>query len=180
MPPAPLLLAIQAPGNSTFIKLNRIQHERTRTDGRATFKDHGISPHPKHTRLKKHFLSYRNPVDLPAARMSTIGAMSHMPICSPQSSLAPPHRDLGGKITCLDVPLAYVCRRALSREQWRLALSKLDKLFEVRKHMGPACAVSVLTDQLMMLYSSGRSTLNGTYGGDRWARVVGGQIGWLS
>ena len=24
------------------------------------------------------------------------------------------------------------------------------------------------------------STLNGTPGGDRWARVLGGQIGWLS
>ena len=56
-------------------------------------------------------------MDLPAARMNTIGAMSHMPICSPQSSLAPPHRDLGGKITCLDVPLANVCRSARSREQ---------------------------------------------------------------
>ena len=27
---------------------------------------------------------------------------------------------------------------------------------------------------------SGGSTLNGTPGGDRWARVLGGQIGWLS
>ena len=46
--------------------------------------------------------------------------------CSLQSSLAPPRRDLEGKITCLDVPLAYVYRSALSREHWRLALSKLE------------------------------------------------------
>ena len=32
----------------------------------------------------------------------------------------------------------------------------------------------------MTLYFSSGSTLNGTPGGDRWARVLGGQIGWLS
>ena len=35
-------------------------------------------------------------------------------------------------------------------------------------------------DQLMTPYFSGESTLNGTPGGDRWARVLRGQIGWLS
>ena len=32
----------------------------------------------------------------------------------------------------------------------------------------------------MTPYFSGESTLNGTPGGDRWGRVLGGQIGWLS
>ena len=32
----------------------------------------------------------------------------------------------------------------------------------------------------MTPYFSGGSTLNGTPGGDRWARVLCGQIGWLS
>ena len=40
--------------------------------------------------------------------------------------------------------------------------------------------VIYFTDQLMMLCFSGGSTLKGTPGGDRWARVVCGQIGWLS
>ena len=33
------------------------------------------------------------------------------------------------------------------------------------------------TDELMTPYFAGASTLNGTPGGDRWARVLGGQIG---
>ena len=41
-------------------------------------------------------------------------------------------------------------------------------------------AVSCSTDQLMTPYFSGGSTPNGTLGGDRWARVLCGQIGWLS
>ena len=41
---------------------------------------------------------------------------------------------------------------------------------------------SYFADQLKMMtpHFSGVSTLNGTPGGDRWARVIGGQIGWLS
>ena len=41
-------------------------------------------------------------------------------------------------------------------------------------------AVSYCTDQLLTPNSSGGSTLNGTPGGDRWARVLCGQIDWLS
>ena len=40
--------------------------------------------------------------------------------------------------------------------------------------------MSYCTDQLLTINFSGGSTLNGTPGGDRWARVLGGQIGWLS
>ena len=43
-----------------------------------------------------------------------------------------------------------------------------------------AWAVSYCTDQLMTPYFSGGSTINGTPGGYRWARVLGGQISWLS
>ena len=39
---------------------------------------------------------------------------------------------------------------------------------------------SYFTDQLTTPYFSGGSTTNGTPGGDRWARVLGGKIGWLS
>ena len=40
--------------------------------------------------------------------------------------------------------------------------------------------MSYCTDQLLTPNFSGGSTLNGTPGGDRWARVFGGQTGWLS
>ena len=41
-------------------------------------------------------------------------------------------------------------------------------------------SVSYCTDQLLILNFSGGNTLNGTYGGNRWARVLCGQISWLS
>ena len=40
--------------------------------------------------------------------------------------------------------------------------------------------MSYCTDQLLTPNFSSGSTLNGTPGGDRWARVLGGHIGWLS
>ena len=48
------------------------------------------------------------------------------PVSSPQRIGAPPRRDRGCQNTCLDVPLAYVSRSSLSREQLQLALSKLE------------------------------------------------------
>ena len=68
-----------------------------------------------------------------------------------------------------------------------MALSELGKIrsmLERTRRIRQAWAVlSYYTDQLMTpcsKYFSGGSTLNGTPGGDRWARVLGGQIGWLS
>ena len=46
----------------------------------------------------------------------------------PQSSHVLPRRDQGGQNICLDITLAGVCRSALTREQWRLVLSKIEKL----------------------------------------------------
>ena len=43
----------------------------------------------------------------------------------------------------------------------------------------PWADVSYFTYQLMVPYFSGGSTINGTPGGDRWARVLGEKIGWL-
>ena len=56
--------------------------------------------------------------------------MSHMPIVQLTKELSTylPAGIEGGQNTCLYIPLAYVRRSALSREQWRLALSKLEKL----------------------------------------------------
>ena len=106
------------------------------------------------------------------------------PVCNPQSTHAPPRRDRGCQNTCLYIPLAYVCRSVLSREHWRMALSELGKMMlERTRRIGQAwAALSYYTDQLMTPcsnYFSGGSTLNGTPGGDRWVRVLGGQIGWL-
>ena len=50
------------------------------------------------------------------------------PVNSQQRIGAPPRRDQGCQNTFLDVPLASACRSALSREQWRLSLSKLEKI----------------------------------------------------
>ena len=78
----------------------------------------------------------------------------------------------------------------LASKSMRLALSKLKKNL-LRLHswgrrsdwlLGWAVSCSNCTDQLLTPYFSGASTLliNGTPGGDRWARVLGGQIRWLS
>ena len=57
-------------------------------------------------------------------------------------------------------------------------------MLERTRRIGQAwAALSYYTDQLMKPcsnYFSGGSTLNGTPGGDRWVRVLCGQIGWLS
>ena len=41
-------------------------------------------------------------------------------------------------------------------------------------------AVSYFTDELLTSYFSGGTIINGTPGEDRWARVLGGHIRWLS
>ena len=104
------------------------------------------------------------------------------PVCNRQSTHAPPRRDRRGENTCVCIPHAYVYRSVLSREQTRLTLSKLEKTL-LRLHSWSRrsdWAVNYCTDQLLTPNFSGGSTLNGTPGGDRWARVLGGQIGWLS
>ena len=67
--------------------------------------------------------------------------------------------------------------------EWRSR--SLEDLFSKGRggsdRLGPYWAT--VTDQLLTPCSkcfSGASTLNGTPGGDRWARFLGGQIGWLS
>ena len=53
--------------------------------------------------------------------------------CNPQSTHAPPRRDRGSQNTCLDIPLAVVRRSSMAGKQSRLALSKLENIFEVGK-----------------------------------------------
>ena len=106
-------------------------------------------------------------------------------LCNLQNIHAPPRRDRECQNTCLYIPLVYVCRSVLPRGHWRMGLSKLEKImFERTRRIGQAWTVlSYYTDQLMTpcsKYILGGSTLNGIPGGDRWARVLCGQIGWLS
>ena len=85
-----------------------------------------IPPHAKHTHIKKHFLYIETPyIDLRAGSTRKLICLTY-PVSSPQRIGAPPRRDRGCQNTCLDVPLAYVSRSSLSREQLQLALSKLE------------------------------------------------------
>ena len=67
------------------------------------------------------------------------------PVCNRQSTHAPLRRDGRGQNTCVCIPHAHVYRSVLSREQTRLALSKLKKNFvfvEIRLaciHTYPHC-----------------------------------------
>ena len=65
--------------------------------------------------------------------INTKGVMSHTPMVQPTEHPRTSPSGSRGQNTCLDIPLAGVCRGALSRKQWRLALSKLEKLLEVGK-----------------------------------------------
>ena len=77
-----------------------------------------------------HFFSSRKPLwrlkDAAIRKTNTFYMPSIQHTEEPRTS--PPGS--GGPDTCLDVPLAGVCRSALSREQSRLVLSKLEQHFE--------------------------------------------------
>ena len=79
-------------------------------------------------------------------------------------------------------PSCAFYKSVLSREQTRLARSNLKKSLLRLPSWGRRsdCAVSYCTDQILTPHFSGGSTPNGTPGGDRWARVLCGQISWLS
>ena len=104
------------------------------------------------------------------------------PVCNQQSTHAPPRRDRRGQNTCVCIPQKYVYRSVFSREQTRLALSKLERnLLRLHSWVRRSdWAVGCCTDQLLTPNFSGESKLNGTPNGDRRARVLCGQIGWLS
>ena len=50
-------------------------------------------------------------------------------LCNAQNTHAPLRQNRGCQNTCLYIPPAYVCRSVLSREHWRMALSKLGKIY---------------------------------------------------
>ena len=87
---APVSLAIQASGNTTFIKV-KPHAIRTDTYRRSCLSDinkkHEIPPHSKHPRLKKHFFSSRNPMYLLAATINAKGDISGMPSMQPTAQI---------------------------------------------------------------------------------------------
>ena len=142
----------------------------------------GIPPRPKHTHIQKHFFIYRNSLYGPASWTHTQGDTSDMPSMKPTEHPRTSPPDRRGQNTYVCIHHAYVYRSVLSREQTRLALSTRD-FFLLRLHSWGRrsdWAVSYCTDQLLTPNFSGGSTLNGTPCGDRWTRVLCGQIGWLS
>ena len=158
-------------------------HEQTLTDGRAcpTLKKHGILRHTKHPRLKKHFFSSRNPMYLIAAAINTEGDISGMPSMQPTEH---PRTSPPGSRVSEHMPLYPFC---VHLPEWAVSQSIATGTLEARKFMlertrriEQAWAVIYFTDQPLTpcsKYLSGASTLNGTPGGDRWARFLGGQIG---
>ena len=113
---------------------------------------------------KSNFLIMESPcIDMRAGpTRKVIGRTPRL--CNPQNTHAPLRQDRGCQNTSFYVPLSYVCRSVLSREHWRMALSKLGKfMFERTRRIGQAVAVlSYYTDQLMTpcsKYFSGGSTL---------------------
>ena len=91
-------------------------------DGSKTKETHDISPHPKHTRFKMHFFSSGNSLWICKLQEHQKAIFTTWLVYNPQSSHAPPRRDRGGQNACVDMPLAGVCRSALSREQWQLVV----------------------------------------------------------
>ena len=86
------------------------------------------NPDASDTHIKTQLLFMKTPyMDLRAGSTRMLICLTY-PVSSPQRSAAPPRRDRGCQNTRLDVPLAYVYGSALSREQWRLELSMLEKL----------------------------------------------------
>ena len=135
-------------------------------------------PHKQHPRLKKHFFISKNPMFLPAAVINTKGGMSDMPIvqATDQPRTPPP-----GSRESEQMPRDPSCRClpecSVSQAMATGAVEASCLKFESSRIRVAAWAMSHFTDQLMTPYFSGGSTINATPGGDRWVRVLSGQIG---
>ena len=142
-----------------------------------------ISPHPKKPRLKKHFIISRNLMYLLDAAINTESDISGIPS---MHSTEHSRTSRPGSRVSEQLPLYPSC---VHLPEWAVSQAIATGVLEARKIMkertrriGQAWAVIYFTDQLLTLrskYFSGASILNGTPGGDRWARVFGEQIGWL-
>ena len=139
---------------------------------------------PKTPSLEKHFFSSRNLMYLLAAAINTEGGISGVSSMQPTEH---PRTSPPGSRVSKHTPLYRSCVHlpewAVSQAIATGALEARKFILERTRRIGQAWAVICFTDQLLTPCSkcfSGASTLNGAPGGDRWARVLGGQIGWLS
>ena len=119
-----------------------------------------------------------------AAAINTEGDISGMPSIQPTEH---PRTSPPGSRVSEHLPLYPSCvllpEWAVSQAIATGALEAQNVILERTRRIGQAWAVMYSTDPLQTPYSkyfSGASTLNGTPGGDRWARFFGRQIGWLS
>ena len=105
-------------------------------------------------------------------------------LCNPQNTRTSPPRSSVSEHMPLYPSYVRLPYCSASRVLANGALKALKIYVERTRRIGQAWVVlSYHTDQPMTPFSkyfSGGSTLNGTPGGDRWARVPCGQIGWLS
>ena len=115
------------------------------------------------------------------------------PACNPQSTHAPPPRQWGCQRTHASTSVLLMSTGVFllivaGKCDWRSRSLKKNWLklhslvgWKIRLASLLGC-VSYFADQLTddTPYFSGASTINSTPDGDRWARVLGGRIGWLS
>ena len=116
-----------------------------------------------------------------AAPINTEGDISGMPSMQPTEH---PRTSPPGSRVPEHMPLypsgVHITEWAVSQAIATGALEARQLMLERTRRIGQAWAVIYFTDLLLTpcsKYFSGASTLNGTPGGDRWARVLGGQIG---
>ena len=145
-----------------------------------------IPPHPKHTHSKKHLFIYGNFPYGPASWTTRKVIRRTWRLCTHRT----PTYLLAGIegvrtyafISLLHISTAVGC--LASNGDWRSRSLKKHLKFERTRMDGTGLSrrelATLLINQLMTPYFSGGSTLSGTPGGDRWAGVLGGQIGWLS
>ena len=130
------------------------------------------------THQKKLVFVYGNSLYGPAIWKHTKANISDIPSQQPtenRRTFAPRSRvseHMPRRPSCVCLPELSVSRAMAT------GALEASRVFEVIRLI--SYAVSCSTDQLMTPYFSGGSTPNGTLGGDRWARVLCGQIGWLS
>ena len=138
-----------------------------------------------HTHIKKHIIFYGNFLYEPASWTHTRGDILDIAILQPPEHprTSPPGSRVSEHMplypSCIRLPRCSVSRALATGalEAWKIYGGRTWRIAQAW------AVLSYYTHQLMTPcsnYFSGRSTLNGTPGGNRWARVLCRKIGWLS
>ena len=142
-----------------------------------------IPPNPTHTHIESMFFKCKFPIWnaswTPHGDTSDIAIVQpgEHPRTSPPGSRVSEHMPLYP--SCIRLPRCSVSRALATGalEAWKIYGGRTWRIAQAW------AVLSYYTHQLMTPcsnYFSGRSTLNGTPGGNRWARVLCRKIGWLS